>query len=419
MTPRKTNLMTSSLGKDGTRPDRWRELDFLRAQAACLMIATHLGVDSPAVEISRSVRTMVFLGSFAPVVFFFLTGLGYGVQSTGTKRPRGQDYLIKVGILLLADAFMWIKPGTYVGNDFLGFIGLSMLLLDWIRRLPRGMSLAAVLGLLLVVVRFALGPLFRSPPGSESASSLPEFLIGISSMESFSFPPCPWLSYPLFGYVLGRTVSLQREVLTSRRSSVLAGLFGLSAVTILGTAALAARGGILFRYGTMSFAYYLASFAVLAICLALSLVVCRRQAIKPLIDLISLGGIRSLTIVPLHYLYIDGVHDVYGPMTSQHDYLAFTILGVLVCFVGSAALPWLGSKLDAWGWSAKVMLVTWLAVAVAVLILWSGVPTVVPESLLRSGGQLALCLLFVLSPRSSSRNSGWAGNQARLAAATR
>ena len=70
---------------------------------------------------------LVFLGSFAPVLFFFLTGLGYGVQSAAGKRPRGQGYLIKVGILLLADALMWMKPGTYVGNDFLGFIGLSML----------------------------------------------------------------------------------------------------------------------------------------------------------------------------------------------------------------------------------------------------------------------------------------------------
>ena len=158
---------------------------------------------------------LVFLGSFAPVVFFFLTGLGYGVQSIGRKRPRGQEYLIKVGILLLADALMWMKPGIHVGNDFLGFIGISMLLLEWIRRGKRGPAIAAGLGLLLVVVRFGLGPMFRPPLGSGSASSPLGFLIGIHGMKSFSFPPCPWLSYPLFGYVMGRSVALHREVLTS------------------------------------------------------------------------------------------------------------------------------------------------------------------------------------------------------------
>jgi hypothetical protein len=411
--------MTNSRGTDKTKTDHWRELDVLRAQAACFMIATHLGIDEPAPETSRSVWILVFLGSFAPVLFFFLTGLGYGVQSTAGKRPRGQGYLIKVGILLLADALMWMKPGTYIGDDFLGFIGFSMLILEWIRRRPRGMAIAAILGLLMVVIRFGLGPIFRSPLGSESGATPFGFLIGINSMESFSFPPCPWLSYPLFGYILGRTVALRREVLTSRWTTVLAVLFGFSAVTILSVLALTARGGVLFRYGTMSIGYYLASLAVLAICLAVSLIVCRWRAVKPLIDLICLGGIRSLAIVPLHYLYIDAIHGLHGPVMSPREYLSLTLLGVFVCFVVSAAIPWLGAKLGALGWSSHVRLIIWLAVAVDVGIVWSGMPSVVPESLLRFGGQLALCLLFVLSPRASPHHSGRTGNQTELAEATR
>ena len=173
-------------------------------------------------------------------------------------------------------------------------------------------------------------------------------------MESFSFPPCPWLSYPLFGYVLGRTAALHREVLTSRWTTVLAVLFGFSTVTVMSALALTARGSVLFRYGTMSIGYYLASLAVLAICLAVSLIVCRWRAVKPLIDLVSLGGIRSLAIVPLHYLYIDAIHVLHGPVMSLQEYLALTLLGVFVCFVVSAAIPWLGSKLGALGLELSV-----------------------------------------------------------------
>jgi hypothetical protein len=308
--------MTKSPGADKMKPERWRELDFLRAQAACFMIATHLGVDTPASEASRSVQILVFLGSFAPVLFFFLTGLGYGIQSASRKHLRGQGYLIKVGTLLLADALMWMKPGTYVGNDFLGFIGFSMLLLEWIRRLPQNLAIAATIGVFSVLVRFGLGPVLRSPQGSESIASPLGFLIGIYGMEAFSFPPCPWLSYPMSGYVLGRAVALHREVLTSRWNTVLAVLFGFAAVMLLSTVALSVRGAVLFRYGTMSFAYYLGSLAVITICLALSLIVCRWRSVNPLIDFISLGGIRSLTIVPLHYLYIDKIHAIHGTVIT-------------------------------------------------------------------------------------------------------
>jgi hypothetical protein len=161
---------------------------------------------------------------------------------------------------------------------------------------------------------------------------------------------------------------------------------------------LTARGGVLFRYGTMSIAFYLASLAALAIFLALALVLCRWQAVKPLIDLGSLSGVRSLAVVPLHYLYVNGVEAVHGPVVSFQDYLALGLLGVLICFVSSAAIPWLVSSLIALGWSQSVKLVTWVAVAVALWTLGNDVSTVLPESLLRFGGQLALCLLLALSP---------------------
>src|SRR5205823_1568393 len=160
------------------------------------------------------------------------------------------------------------------------------------------------------------------------------------------FPPCPWLSYPLFGYVVGRSVALHREFLTGRWCSVLAALFGFSGAMVISAVALTAQGHILFRYGTMSFPFYLDSMAAIAICLALALVVCRWQVLKPLIDLVSLSGVRSLAIVPLHYLYIKAIYVLHGPVIGLQDYLALTLLGLLISFSISAAIPWLGSSLS-------------------------------------------------------------------------
>src|SRR5206468_3281203 len=116
------------------------------------------------------------------------------------KKSKPQEYLTKVGILLLADALMWLEPGKYIGGDFLGFIGISMLLLEFLRRCPSSLEAATGLGLLLILVRFGLGPSVRTSIGPRSSSSPLGFLIGINSMETFSYPVSPWLSYPLFGY---------------------------------------------------------------------------------------------------------------------------------------------------------------------------------------------------------------------------
>src|SRR5271166_2892826 len=87
---------------------RWEELDFLRGLAACLMIANHLGFASASYDSSALVAAMTFLGGMAPVLFFLVTGLGYGVQSA-SGRPRSNDRaLSKIMILLMADDFLWL-----------------------------------------------------------------------------------------------------------------------------------------------------------------------------------------------------------------------------------------------------------------------------------------------------------------------
>jgi hypothetical protein len=51
----------------------------LRGLAAGLMVANHVAVRRPYPTASGPIEVASFVGSFAPVLFFFLTGLGHGV----------------------------------------------------------------------------------------------------------------------------------------------------------------------------------------------------------------------------------------------------------------------------------------------------------------------------------------------------
>jgi len=63
---------------------RWRELDLFRAVAATCMVLNHVAVRSPGVAASGLISGSELVGGFAPVLFYFATGLGYGIQ----PKPR-------------------------------------------------------------------------------------------------------------------------------------------------------------------------------------------------------------------------------------------------------------------------------------------------------------------------------------------
>lgn len=61
---------------------RWQEIDVLRDLAAILMVVNHVGYKTldPHQLNGSLAGNLVFIGSFAPVIFFFVTGVGYGIQ---------------------------------------------------------------------------------------------------------------------------------------------------------------------------------------------------------------------------------------------------------------------------------------------------------------------------------------------------
>jgi hypothetical protein len=405
--------------KEATLPrsdelSRWLELDLLRAWAATLMIVNHLGVGVKVDAYAGLLSAFVFMGSFAPVVFFFLTGLGYGVQSVVRTSGRSRGYLLKVGILLAADAFLWMKPGQFIGNDFLGFIGISMLLLEWIRRSSRSLDLALGLVGLTVLSRFIVGPMLRHWLAGSSSLQWLGFLLGANSLPRFSYPPCPWLAYPALGYVFGRLAALHRDLMSSRSTAIALCLLAVCAASAVMTLALTLLGANLFRFGSVSSGFFMASLSALSLSLLLITSVCRMNLPDWLLRLCSLSGIRSLAIVPLHYWYRAAVLLLMGPIESIGSYAAVVLVGVIVCFASSSAVPMITALLRTPERIRKAWIMTGFAAAVAAWALWNGMIRSPIDWFLRSPIQLAFCILLGVSrPNAPRRNTSEPSSTAR------
>ncbi len=378
----------------------WPELDGLRGVAAAMMIANHVAVEGRSD--SGLVDAFGLVGSFAPVLFFFLTGLGSGVQSTRARRDDGLGFLVKVAILFAADSFLWAGPGRPIGMDFLGFIGLSMVLLRGLRRSPRGGVWAVLIFASFVVLRFAVGPAIRPRLPEAAWARVVGFLLGINALEGFSYPPCPWMAYPFLGYALGRLAALRRPWLEDHRGRtalVFAGAAGLLAASTL---VLVGRGAIFFRWGNMSLAYFTASLAAVGFCLALFVGLGGVKSIAAPIALMSLGGVRSFAVVPLHYALRAAAFAVLGPVVGPGSYLVDALAVLILSFAGSALVPAgaraLGSATRSRPWLAWAPIGA--ATAAALVVLMAGRVAGPADLALRSASQLLLCLLLAWPARS-------------------
>ena len=175
------------------------------------MVANHAGVawlsgGAPAND------AITFIGSLAPVFFFTVTGLGRGVQSfertpgrTPGRAPKPfSDALWKAFVLYLADAALWLSPSRHLGLDFLGFIGVAGLVLEVLDRTRRPVATIPAAALACLVLRFGLAPRLHLAPDGGGALRLAHFVLGDFSVPGVSYPLCPWLAYPLCGWLVGR-----------------------------------------------------------------------------------------------------------------------------------------------------------------------------------------------------------------------
>jgi hypothetical protein len=232
---------------------------------------------------------LVFLGSLAPVFFFFATGAGAGLKPPG-QPTHWRALLEKAAWLLLADQFLLWSHGLHWGMDFFGFIALSMLAVAWVADRSSPRAWAICLSVLLLGIRYAN----RDAVAALTAPyGVLVWLTGVSGQPGWSYPLSPWLVAPLAGFVAAR--SLPQASPRAKQAATLACATGGGLLT----AWLYAHGASFFRWGSVSAGFLLVSVTSLV----LAWWTCHRLAsIAPgLAKALSLRGAAALLVVPLHY----------------------------------------------------------------------------------------------------------------------
>jgi uncharacterized membrane protein len=282
----------------------WLEIDTLRGFAVVFMILNHAGARWLDLGVANGLVSdaLVFVGSYAPVLFFFVTGVGHGVSRDPTNQSRRNiDVVYKAALLLLADVF-WRRAGFMaVGLDFLGFIGLSMVVLHFTCSGQHANRIAWLILLAAIGIRFGIGPLYRW-------AGMDVFWIraavGNIGVPGFSYWLVPWMAYPALGFLFGD--ALRVSELRGRNSgdfvpSML--LLGIAAGTV---AAFLAWGGFGFsRFGTISVAFFVSAIAVLAFSAALAWLLCASKRFSGAAAILAMRGVSSFAVVPIHIFLIE------------------------------------------------------------------------------------------------------------------
>ena len=267
------------------------QLDLFRGVAALLMVLNHAGVHWLAPEDATSglAGLLVFLGSAAPALFFFATGAGMGLS-----RRAALDWpslLRKVVLLLIADAALNWAEGRWLGLDFFGFCALSMLAVAGVVSSKRPRLTAVLVLVVVVALRYGDAPLvMRLLPSAPWLG----FVTGVEGFPDVSYPLCPWLVFPLAGYLVGSASSR----LDSARAQYAA---AAAALLLLGAArAMALHGAAVHRWGSVSAAYFVFAVGFVGACWVLARVAVGARGN----DFLRLRGPASLLVVPLHYAVI-------------------------------------------------------------------------------------------------------------------
>ncbi len=317
---------------------RSRQLDLFRGLAAVFMIVNHAGYHllDPIDSRDGWSGVLVFIGSAAPALFFFATGVGSGISTARAEALASAAR--KVLLLLVADTFMNWGNGVALGLDFFGFAAIATAAMFLVRLSPRPVLTAIVLLVLTLAARFGLSSVLRGSIGEHPVVAL---LTGIGFVEHVSYPLCPWLAFPLLGFLVGRHA---RERASTRET------IALSAIAVVGFVAagwMAAHGAVVHRWGTVSLAYFL--FAVAIVATAWLLGALLAAAAQGRVDGLMLRGPASLLIVPLHYGALGLVAMLAPPPWGLAAWaVATAVLVVVVLVLARRIVAVVSPRLSSW-----------------------------------------------------------------------
>jgi uncharacterized membrane protein len=365
--------------------DRVAELDLLRGFAALLMVFNHVGYAAlnPQAAQHGASGAVVFLGSMAPVLFFFATGFGGGLA----KRPAPwRSVADKVLLLVLADQFLGWTLGRSLGLDFFGFIAVSMVAARLVMASPQPVTVAAVSIVAVLLLRYGLGQTWVAAPGDYGVL---EWGLGVTPHDAVSYPATPWLAYPLSGVALG--VLYRRHAGRITPSSWML-MVAVIIVCAVGAVVLASGGSSFHRWGSVAAAFFALSVVVL-LCSAMLSVVLTRHAPR-IATTLALGGVASFAVVPVHYAMVRS-----GALRAQGDMVFYLVAAVLIAvlsFVFSnaferAAQVW--SRTRHRGRLIVVAIIVIVAAGISTFALARGGSPAAAQAA-ATVGQLAIGLLF-------------------------
>lgn len=381
-------------------PSRNPITDVIRMFAVIAMIANHWVVRAIGPAQESAWDRIFLLGSFAPVLFFFVTGLGYGLRR-GLVESRFDtfrliDSAIKCTLLIAADAMLWLSPGSGLHLDFLAFIAITSAAIIVIDASPRSTLCALIFALTSLFLRFVIA---RGDPETMSVwPNLWKWTIGQPAVDGISYPLSPWIVFGLSGYVLG----VHWPLYSRKYGSAVLIAIGVVGGVVCEFAAmwLAERGMSFHRWGTMSLTYFIASVGAVAIVTSLAIAICtlHQRAIR----CFSISSISSFAAVPIHYAVILLLIGLIEPSTTSpclSTGLAI-VAAVLLSEVAALGLQQLARILAAWTWVTGGLIVTSSLVILATVSLNLGNRTLVACT-----GQLAVVMLMScrLTRQSASR----------------
>ena len=319
------------------------QLDLFRGLAALFMVVNHAGyqlLGSAAFD-GGPADWAVFIGSTAPALFFFATGVGSGLSAGSGDSLAGAAR--KVLLLVLADQFLNWGHGIELGLDFFGFAAISTAALYLLRKATHPVRLALALVVVILGLRFGLALVAADRVADGGWRS---FVTGIGAVLHVSYPLCPWLAFPLLGFVVGRH---WRSAATPPEAWAV----GAAVVVCLAAGCgLSVRGAPVFRWGSVSLAYFLCAAGIVGTAwLAAGLASRVRPAA---VDWLGLRGPASLLIVPLHYGLLGLLEAVARPPWGLPAWWPTVILLAIVVFGLSRALVAGARKLPVPGAAAQV-----------------------------------------------------------------
>ena len=302
--------------------------------------------------------------------------------------------LLKAGLLVIADQFLFWRTARPWGLDFLGFIAISSVLVTSIAVSRKPIWLCVTIIVSVLAIRFGLGTWFRGHP------DLPGFeawLVGARGIDRISYPFSPWIIYPLLGFIIGRSYSV---IQGSDTSFPRPWLYAATIGALIFAAALHQAHATFFRWGTMNFAYFVLSIGVLFLTLIIAWKVANQwpRAAQPL----SLRGISSLAIVPIHYALIELVAGLDStPLRALATIVAMGMILALSVILSRA----FATSVDTWISSvspagASVALTSLVALCAA--ICWYPFEQATLKFAAFVVGQLAITALLVIRNRGAT-----------------